>query len=97
MRVGYAKEHASGTYIVLKHDNNKYVMSWDITWDEPRRKRKLTIEATKDPSGTVISPQRGQTIENINHFAALISDSENSDDDNGGDGGNVAPVQQPGG
>jgi transposase InsO family protein len=35
-RMGYAKDHSSDTYIVLKEDTKQYVMSRDIKWDEPR-------------------------------------------------------------
>ena len=90
-RVGYAKNHASGTYIILKHDNKQYVESRDITWDEPRRYRKLPIEATKGSSTTAITPE----LEN-NRFAALVSDSDNSDadDDDGDDLGLMQQQQQ---
>jgi hypothetical protein len=106
-RVGYSKDHSSNTYIVLKHDTNQYVDSRDIKWDEPRRYRKLTLEATRDPSKTAITPEWEQTIAEVNRFAGIVSDDDESDiggddDDDSLSGDDTAApaagdVQQPGG
>ena len=77
-RVGYATDHASGTYIVRKHSTNKYVVSRDVKWDEPRRYRKLKLEATRKPDATAATPTES---DEANRFAALISDDESSSDE----------------
>ena len=41
IRVGYATEHSSDTYIVRRLDTNEFVLSRDIKWETPRRHRKL--------------------------------------------------------
>ena len=84
-RVGYSKEHSSNTYIILKHDMNQYVESRDIKWDEPRRYQKLTLEATRDPSKTTITPEWEQTIAEANWFVGIISDDDDSDKDSASD------------
>jgi hypothetical protein len=84
-RVGYSKDHSSNTYVVLKHDSNKYVKSRDIKWDEPRRYRKLTLEAKRDPSKTAITPEWEQTIAEANRFASIISDEDDDDDSDDGE------------
>jgi hypothetical protein len=99
-QVGYSKNHSSNTYIVLKHHNNEYVESCDIQWDEPRRYRKLSLEATR---GEAVKHTPTTTLENVptNHFAALISDNEAEDNNKDGDSDNddgsgaVAGAQQP--
>jgi len=47
IRVGYAHNHPSDTYIVRKKSNNEYVTTRDVKWDTPRRFRKLAPEALK--------------------------------------------------
>jgi Reverse transcriptase (RNA-dependent DNA polymerase) len=84
-RVGYSKDHSSNTYVILKHDSNKYVKSRDIKWDEPRRYQKLTLEATRDPSKTAITPEWEQTIAEANRFASIISDEDDDDDSDDGE------------
>jgi len=59
----------------------QYVMSRDIKWDKPRQYRKLSLEATRDPSATAISPEWEQRVADANQFAALISDSDSDDED----------------
>ena len=79
IRVGYAADHPSDTYLVRKVGNGQYVYSRDIKWDIPRRYRKLNPDATKpeepeeeDPSATKIATEYLQG----NRFEALVSDSE---------------------
>jgi transposase InsO family protein len=94
-RVGYAKNHSSDTYIVLKHHNNEYVESRDIQWDEPRRYRKLSLEATRGEAVKTTTPVPTQDSASINRFTALISDDEGEDDeedDDSGDEGNTGTV-----
>ena len=79
-RVGYAEDHSSDSYIVWKHDTDKYVVSRDVKWDEPRRFRKLTLEQTaRDPKATVTADK--WEVQTKNQFDALVSDSESEDDD----------------
>jgi len=87
--VGYAPNHSSDTYVVRKLSNGEYVYSRDIKWDEPKRYRKLDVNAlqverdrqkllAKDPSATVPATEFHHLD---NRFAALVSDSDTDDDD----------------
>jgi hypothetical protein len=77
-RVGYAKNHSSDTYLVLKDDTKKFVESRDIKWDEPRRFRKLSLEKTRpDPKQTVIATR---------FEPPLVSDDDSEEDSEEDDG-----------
>jgi hypothetical protein len=93
-QVGYAKNHSSNTYLVLKHHNNEYVESPDIQWDEPRQYRKLSSEATRGEA-VKHTPPPTQDSAATNRFAALISDNEGEDDEeeeDSGDDGDIGTV-----
>jgi len=89
-RLGYATDHSSDTYTVLKHDTNRVVESRDIKWDEPRRYRKLAPEKTR---GAIKSPatEGAETPAPSNRYEAFaVSDSEEEEEEDDADSSNAA-------